>query len=233
MNKTGWIIFSVVVLALLGGLVAWTRIANPPINLIGVENNSIVAASDQNGNIADHSTGSKDNKIMLVEFGDYQCPGCEGAYPHVKTLMEQYGDDVTLVFRNFPLTSIHPNARAAAAVAEAAGLQGKYWEMHDMLYGSQSDWDSLDTSKRTDIFNGYASTLGLDVEKFKTDVVAKPVTQKINFDLALGKSVKVTGTPTFFLNGEQLDEATTTGIIQGDLTAIKAKLDELVKKNAE
>ena len=233
MNKTGWIIFSVVVLALLGGLVAWTRIANPPINLSGVENNSIVAASDQNGNIADHSTGSKDNKIMLVEFGDYQCPGCEGAYPHVKTLMEQYGDDVTLVFRNFPLTSIHPNARAAAAVAEAAGLQGKYWEMHDMLYGSQSDWDSLDTSKRTDIFNGYASTLGLDVEKFKTDVVAKPVTQKINFDLALGKSVKVTGTPTFFLNGEQLDEATTTGIIQGDLTAIKAKLDELVKKNAE
>ena len=233
MNKTGWIIFSVVVLALLGGLVAWTRIANPPINLSGVENNSIVAASDQNGNIADHSMGSKDNKIMLVEFGDYQCPGCEGAYPHVKTLMEQYGDDVTLVFRNFPLTSIHPNARAAAAVAEAAGLQGKYWEMHDMLYGSQSDWDSLDTSKRTDIFNGYASTLGLDVEKFKADVVAKPVTQKINFDLALGKSVKVTGTPTFFLNGEQLDEATTTGIIQGDLTAIKAKLDELVKKNAE
>ncbi len=233
MNKTGWIIFTVAVLALLGGLVAWTRIANPPIDLTGVENNSIVAASDQNGNIADHSMGSESNKIILVEFGDYQCPGCEGAYPNVKTLMEEYGNDVTLVFRNFPLTSIHPNARAAAATAEAAGLQGKFWEMHDMLYGNQDDWNSLDTSKRTDIFNSYATTLGLDLEKFKTDVAAKPVTQKINFDLALGKSVKVTGTPTFFLNGEQLDDATTEGIIQGNLTAIKAKLDELVKKNAE
>lgn len=233
MNKTGWIIFTVAVLALLGGLVAWTRIANPPIDLTGVENNSIVAASDQNGNIADHSMGSESNKIILVEFGDYQCPGCEGAYSNVKTLMEEYGNDVTLVFRNFPLTSIHPNARAAAATAEAAGLQGKFWGMHDMLYGNQDDWNSLDTSKRTDIFNSYATTLGLDLEKFKTDVAAKPVTQKINFDLALGKSVKVTGTPTFFLNGEQLDDATTEGIIQGNLTAIKAKLDELVKKNAE
>lgn len=233
MNKTGWIIFTVAVLALLGGLVAWTRIANPPIDLTGVENNSIVAASDQNGNIADHSMGSESNKIILVEFGDYQCPGCEGAAPNVKTLMEEYGNDVTFVFRNFPLTSIHPNARAAAATAEAAGLQGKFWEMHDMLYGNQDDWSSLDTSKRTDIFNSYATTLGLDLEKFKTDVAAKPVAQKINFDLALGKSVKVTGTPTFFLNGEQLDDATTEGIIQGNLTAIKAKLDELVKKNAE
>lgn len=233
MNKTGWIIFTVAVLALLGGLVAWTRIANPPIDLTGVENNSIVAASDQNGNIADHSMGSESNKIILVEFGDYQCPGCEGAYPNVKTLMEEYGNDVTFVFRNFPLTSIHPNARAAAATAEAAGLQGKFWEMHDMLYGNQDDWSSLDTSKRTDIFNSYATTLGLDLEKFKTDVAAKPVAQKINFDLALGKSVNVTGTPTFFLNGEQLDDATTEGIIQGNLTAIKAKLDELVKKNAE
>lgn len=233
MNKIGWIIFSVVVIVILGGLVAWTRITNPPIDLTGVENNSIVAASDQNGNIGDHSMGSDSNKILLVEYGDYQCPGCEGAYPNVKTLMEQYGDDVTLVFRNFPLTSIHPNARVAAAVAEAAGLQGKFWEMHDKLYDNQNDWVSLDTSKRTDMFNGYATTLGLDLEKFKTDVAAKPVTQKINFDLALGKSVKVSGTPTFFLNGEELDQTTAEGIIQGDLTAIKAKLDELVKKNAE
>lgn len=233
MNKTGWIIFSTVVILLLAGLVAWTRIANPPIDLSGVENNSVVAASEQNGNIGDHTMGSESKKIIFVEYGDYQCPGCEGAYSNVKSLMEEYKDDVTLVFRNFPLTSIHPNARAAAGVAEAAGLQGKFWEMHDMLYGNQSDWDSLDTTKRTDMFNNYASIIGLDVEKFKTDVAAKPVTQKINFDLALGKSVKVTGTPSFFLNGEMVDDATTQGIIQGDLTAIKAKFDELVKKNAE
>lgn len=230
MNKIGWIIFSVVVVLVLGGLVAWTRIANPPIDLTGVENNSVVAASDQNGNIADHTKGSESNKILLIEYGDYQCPSCGDAYPNVNTLMEEYGDDVTLVFRNFPLTAIHPNARAAAAVAEAAGLQGKFWEMHDKLYVSQNDWSGLDASKRTTVFNSYAQDLGLDMDKFNADVAGKEAGQKINFDTALGKSVDVAATPTFFLNGKKLDDATSSAIVQGDLTAIKAQLDELIKK---
>jgi len=228
MNKVGWIIFSVAVVLLLGGLVVWTRITNPPIDVSGIENNSIVAASQQNGNIADHVTGSESKKILLVEYGDFQCPSCGGAYPNIKTLMEQYGEDVTLVFRNFPLTSIHPNARAAAAVAEAAGLQGKYWEMHDTLYEKQNDWNSLDASKRTSVFSGYANSLGLDMDKFNTDIAAKEVNQKISFDLALGKSADVSATPTFFLNGEKIDDTTSSGIVQGDLTAIKAKLDALI-----
>lgn len=230
MNKIGWIIFSGVVVLVLGGLVAWTRIANPPIDLTGVENNSVVAASDQNGNIADHTKGSENNKILLIEYGDYQCPSCGDAYPNVNTLMEEYGDDVTLVFRNFPLTAIHPNARAAAAVAEAAGLQGKFWEMHDKLYVSQNDWSGLDASKRTTVFNSYAQDLGLDMDKFNADVAGKETGQKINFDMALGKSVDVAATPTFFLNGKKLDDATSSAIVQGDLTAIKAQLDELIKK---
>ena len=230
MNKIGWIIFSVVVVLVLGGLVAWTRIANPPIDLTGVEHNSVVAASDQNGNIADHTKGSESNKILLIEYGDYQCPSCGDAYPNVNTLMEEYGDDVTLVFRNFPLTAIHPNARAAAAVAEAAGLQGKFWEMHDKLYVSQNDWSGLDASKRTTVFNSYAQDLGLDMDKFNADVAGKEAGQKINFDMALGKSVDVAATPTFFLNGKKLDDATSSAIVQGDLTAIKAQLDELIKK---
>lgn len=230
MNKIGWIIFSVVVVLVLGGLVAWTRIANPPIDLTGVANNSVVAASDQNGNIADHTKGSESNKILLIEYGDYQCPSCGDAYPNVNTLMEEYGDDVTLVFRNFPLTAIHPNARAAAAVAEAAGLQGKFWEMHDKLYVSQNDWSGLDASKRTTVFNSYAQDLGLDMDKFNADVAGKETGQKINFDMALGKSVDVAATPTFFLNGKKLDDATSSAIVQGDLTAIKAQLDELIKK---
>lgn len=230
MNKIGWIIFSGVVVLVLGGLVAWTRIANPPIDLTGVENNSVVAASDQNGNIADHTKGSESNKILLIEYGDYQCPSCGDAYPNVNTLMEEYGDDVTLVFRNFPLTAIHPNARAAAAVAEAAGLQGKFWEMHDKLYVSQNDWSGLDASKRTTVFNSYAQDLGLDMDKFNADVAGKETGQKINFDMALGKSVDVAATPTFFLNGKKLDDATSSAIVQGDLTAIKAQLDELIKK---
>ncbi|OJU88284.1 hypothetical protein BGO17_04590 [Candidatus Saccharibacteria bacterium 49-20] len=180
--------------------------------------------------MADHTKGSENNKILLIEYGDYQCPSCSGAYPNVNTLMEEYGDDVTLVFRNFPLTAIHPNARAAAAVAEAAGLQGKFWEMHDKLYVSQNDWSGLDASKRTTVFNSYAQDLGLDMDKFNADVAGKEAGQKINFDMALGKSVDVAATPTFFLNGKKLDDATSSAIVQGDLTAIKAQLDELIKK---
>ena len=231
MNKVGWIIFSVAVVALLGGLVAWTRITNPPIDVSNVENNTILAASEQSGNIGDHTSGSDSKKIMFIEYGDFQCPSCEGAYPNVSSLLEEYGDKITFVFRNFPLTSIHPNARAAAAVAEAAGLQGKFWEMYDILYGRQGDWDSLDVSKRGDMFNTYAKELNLDVEKFKTDVAGPQVAKKINFDLALGKQYDVAATPSFFLNGEALDETTANGIVQGDLTSIKAKLDALIAEN--
>lgn len=228
MNKTGWIIFSAVVVVLLGGLVIWTRATNPPLDVSGVQNNSIIPASEQNGNIADHVTGSDADKILLIEYGDYQCPSCGGAYPNVKTLLEDYAG-VTFIFRNFPLTSLHPNARAAASAAEAAGLQGKFWEMHDKLYVSQSEWQNLDTSKRTAMFSSYAESLGLDVSKFEADLASKQVSQKINFDTAVGKSVNVNATPTFFLNGDKLDDETSSGIVQGDLTKIKAKLDALVK----
>jgi len=228
MNKYGWIIFSVVVVLILGGLVAWARIANPPVDLSGVNNNSVIAASENNGNIADHTLGSDANKILLIEYGDLQCPSCGSAHPHVKALMEEYGSDVTFVFRNFPLTSIHPNARAAATVAEAAGLQGKYWEMHDMLFESQGDWSTLDATKRTDVFNNYAKELDLDMDKFNADLTARPAGQKVNFDLAIGKNVGVSATPTFFLNDDKLDDATSSGIVQGDLTAIKERLDALI-----
>jgi protein-disulfide isomerase len=203
--------------------------ANPPIDLAGVENNSVIAASEQNGNIGDHVKGKTDSDIRIVEFGDFQCPSCGGAAPNVNTLMDEYGDRVALVFRNFPLTTIHPNARAASATAEAAGLQGKYWEMHDLLYERQGDWSNQDATKRTETFNQYAEEVGLDIEKFKTDVASANVGKKISFDQALGKREGVSATPTFYLNGEKLDEETSSGIVQGDLTKIKAKLDELLK----
>jgi len=231
MNKVGWIIFSVVVVLLLGGLVAWTRISNPPIDVSSIKNNSVIAASDQNGNIADHTTGSTANKILFIEYGDFQCPSCGGAHPNLKTLINDYKDSVTFIFRNFPLTSIHPNARAAAATAEAAGLQGKYWEMHDMLYEKQNDWNSLDASQRTTVFNSYATSLNLNLDKFKADVASKNVNQKISFDLALGKAFDVSATPTFFLDGKKVDDTTSSGIVQGDTTAIRKQLDALVSAN--
>lgn len=230
MNKTGWIVFVTVIVLLLGGLVAYARVTNPPVDVSNIENNSIIKASAQNGSIADHTRGSSANKLLLIEYGDFQCPSCAEANSSANKLVNEYSDSVTFVFRNFPLVSIHPNARATAATAEAAGLQGKYWEMHDKLYENQDDWNGLDGSKRTTLFRQYAETLGLDTKKFDTDVASKSVTQKINFDLALGKKLSLSATPTFFLDGEELDSTTASNFVQGDLTAIKAKIDALLKK---
>lgn len=231
MNKYGWIIFSVVVIGLLSGLIIWTRVTNPAVDVSKIDNSSILAASVDSGNIADHVEGNKESKVVLVEYGDFQCPGCGGAYPNVKTLMGEYGDRIAFVFRNFPLTSIHPNAKLAAASAEAAGLQGKFWEMHDLLYQNQSAWENLDTSKRIDGFVSFASQLGLDTNKFEEDLENPDVVKKIDFDFSLGKQNAVSSTPTFFLNGEKLDgTAAAEGIVRGDLTAIKAKLDALLAK---
>lgn len=228
MNKVSWIIFSAVVVVLLGGLIVWARVSNPSVDVSTIDNNSVLAGSAESGNIADHTKGTTDGKVLIVEYGDFQCPSCKGAYPNVKTLMEEYGDRVGLVFRNFPLTSIHPNAKAAAAAAEAAGLQGKFWEMHDLLYANQTTWGSLSTSQRTDAFVGYASQLSLDTSKFTSDLSSENVNSKINFDLSLGKANDTSATPTFFINGEKLDEKTASGIVNGDLTAIKEKLDSLL-----
>lgn len=228
MNKVGWIIFSAVVVLLLGGLIVWTRVSNPTADVSAINNNSILAATPESGDIADHVEGKKDSKVLFIEYGDFQCPSCGKAYPNIKTLMEEYGDRIALVFRNFPLTGNHPNAKAAAAAAESAGLQGKFWEMHDILFENQNQWNSLNTSQRTDEFVSYASQLGLDTNKFKEDLSNANVTKKINFDMTLGKANSVSATPTFFLNGEKLDEKTAGGIVNSDLTAIKAKLDKLL-----
>lgn len=229
MNKTGWIIFSTAVILLLGGLVAWTRISNPPINVSNVDHNAVLTASAQNGNIKENVRGKADAKILLIEYGDYQCPGCGTASPYVNELIEDYGDRIGFVFRNFPLTSIHPNARTASASVEAAGLQGKFWEMHDLVYENQSEWSSADATKRTDLFKQYAKTIGLDEAKFTEDLASSNISKKINFDVALGKKEKVEATPTFFLGGEKISSELASSLSSGDLAPVKAKIDELLK----
>jgi protein-disulfide isomerase len=230
MNKVSWIIFSVVVVGLLGGLIIYTRATNPTVDVSKIDSNTILAASAESGNIADHVEGNAESKVVLYEYGDFQCPSCGSAYPNVKTLMNEYGDRIALVFRNFPLTSIHPNAKAAATAAEAAGLQGEYWPMHDLLYSNQDSWSNLDASKRTDAFVAFADQLGLDTTKFTTDLSSKEISTKITFDMTVGKESGASATPTFFLDGAKLDEATANGIVQGDLSGIKTKLDALLAK---
>lgn len=191
-----------------------------------IDTNKVQPASDQSGQIADHVFGKADSKVILVEYGDFQCPGCGSVYPTLKTLSEKYKGQMAFVFRNFPLTTIHPNARAAAAAAEAASLQGKYWEMHDKLYETQSDWQNLSGKERTDFFANYANSLGLNTDTFKADLGGKNVNQKISFDQALGKKVNVNSTPSLYLNGKAVEQDTWSDQTKFDalvVTELKAK----------
>jgi len=205
-SKKAWIIFAAVCVAVLGGLVVLSN--KDRIDVSGADASKIQTANKSSGDIADHVFGKADSKVVLIEYGDFQCPGCGSAHPKVKAVVEKYKNQVAFVFRNFPLVSIHPNARAAAAAAEAAGLQGKYWEMHDKLYESQQSWNTANATDRVAIFAGYAADLGLDANVFKTDIASNQVNQKISYDQAIGKKVDITGTPTFFLNGKTIDQET-------------------------
>jgi protein-disulfide isomerase len=148
-----------------------------------------------------HQEGS--GPVQLVEFGDYQCPACGAAYPNVQQIMKDYDGKVTLYFRNFPLSQVHKNAVAAAEAAEAAGDQGKYWQMHDKLYEAQKDW-SEDVDPTTK-FVGYAKDLGLDTDKFKTAIQAEQFKRVIDQDTADGTALSIDSTPTFYVNGTKLE----------------------------
>lgn len=148
-----------------------------------------------------HIQGTKDAKVTLVEFGDFQCPACGASYPIITQLLNNYSGKVNFVFRNFPL-AIHKNAQSAAEAAEAAGAQGKFFEMYDALYQNQADWG--ESNKAMDFYIKYAQTIGLDVEKFKTDVTSNKYDSKIQNDINDGNALGVNATPTFFLNGEKI-----------------------------
>lgn len=155
-----------------------------------------------------HIKGEGKSGVVLTEYGDYQCPACFQYEPIVKEVFEKYKDQITFQFRNFPITSSHPNAFAAARAAEAADKQGKFWEMHDKLYEtqdptSQSGWAA--SSNPMTFFEQFAKEVGLDVEKFKTDFASEEVNKLINQDIAEGKKIPVEGTPTFQINGVKIE----------------------------
>jgi hypothetical protein len=209
MTKKSWLVFAVLCLAILGGLV-WLSRQGESINLSGVDPLQVQSASSQNGDIADHTHGSKSPKVTIIEYGDFQCPGCSQASPALKAVTEKYKDHVQLIFRNNPLSSIHPNALAAAAAVESAGFQGKYWEMHDKLYAEQNSWQSLDGTERTNYFATTAQGLGLDVDRFKTDLAEADrsgarIKKKIAFDKSLaGAQNAASATPAILVNGKNV-----------------------------
>jgi len=220
LSRNSWIVFIIISVGILVSLVVFS--GSSKIDVSKVDTNVVQKEKTKNVQIPDHVFGNPNSKVILFEYGDFQCPPCASVHPTIKSITEQYKDQMQFVFRNFPIPESHPNAKAAAGSAEAASLQGKYWEMHNKIYETQTDWSELSTTDRTIFFEKLASEIGLDIKKFNTDLSSPDISEKINYDTALGKKAGVDGTPTFFLNGKKLDSKA---------FASEAKFKELI--NAE
>ena len=146
----------------------------------------------------DHIAGPDDAPVTLVEYGDYECPYCGMAHPVVKRAQRELGKQLRFVFRNFPLAEAHPHAQIAAQAAEAAGAQGRFWEMHDLIFEHQ---DALEVEHLL----GYAASLGLDAKQIARDLEAGTYVKRVRDDFRSGVKSGVNGTPTFFVNGVRYD----------------------------
>lgn len=146
------------------------------------------------------TVGDPNAKVVVTEFGDYQCPACGQWHPFIKdTVIPQYQDKILFVFKNYPLTSLHKNAQTSAQAVEAAALQGKFWEMHNIVYDNQKDWVDLENPESK--FEQYASQIGLNVGQWKKDKDGQKVKDLIAADVALGTKLGLPGTPSFLING--------------------------------
>lgn len=211
--KRFWIILAVLVLGLIAIFIFTKPKENPASTFTG---DAKQLQAD------DHVRNGRDKKVTLIEYGDFQCPSCGQYYPILKSLEETYKDQVSFVFRHFPLRSIHPNAQAAALAAEAAGKQGKFFEMHDKLFETQNVWGQVATNQQS-LFEGYAQELGLNIEQFKNDYKSSDTANRINRDISSGSQFNISGTPTFILNGEKIESP-------AGLDEFKKVLDDAIKK---
>jgi protein-disulfide isomerase len=151
-----------------------------------------------------HIRGSLTARVRIEEFGDFQCPSCAALSPALNQAEQKYRGKLCVIFRQFPLAS-HPHAQEAARAAEAAGLQGRFWEMHDLLYGSQLVWTRAADTR--ELFIQFAKSLGLDVERFKIDLESEQVRRRIVADQQRAASLGVNRTPAIFINGERLPDS--------------------------
>ncbi|MEK7130337.1 MAG: thioredoxin domain-containing protein, partial [Patescibacteria group bacterium] len=152
---------------------------------------------------SDWVKGNKEAKVTIIEYSDFQCPACASAHPMMKKAVQEFGDKIRFAYRHFPLVQIHQNAELAALASEAAGLQGKFWEMHDMLFEKQSNWGTSKDAKK--LFAQYAGELGLDRAKFESDLTSDAVKQKIQASLSEATRIKLGGTPSIFINDKIID----------------------------
>lgn len=199
--------FVIIIAVLAGGLVmAWyltsssTETSRRPS--AGIPFPKTPVGSAKLGADPPHNLGSPDAPVMLEEFGDFQCQPCGSLNPVLKTMKQEFGARLVIVFREFPLVSAHANALPAARAAEAAGLQGKFWEMHNLLFENQKTWH--EASDALPIFEQYATAIGLDLNRFQRDISSDTVNRRIVLDQQRGRWIGVNSTPTVFLNGREV-----------------------------
>jgi protein-disulfide isomerase len=218
-----FVIVIVVALATVGSGTMLYRAKRPQLHDIP-ESQSVQAKGDKE---SAHIRGDPDAPVTLEEFGDFQCPPCGQFAGFVQDLLREYNSRLRVVFRNYPLPG-HEHAREAAQAAEAAGLQGKFWEMYDTLYREQSLWSNASNAR--ELFESYAGTLGLDVDQFKKDMDGERVRERIDSDHALADFLGVKVTPTLFINNRAIDQKDKNP--EGVRAAIKAALEEKSKNGS-
>lgn len=147
--------------------------------------------------------GNKSAPVTLLEYSDFQCPACAAYEPFVNNLHKDFPDTLKIVYRYFPLTTIHKNALISAKAAEAAHKQGKFWEMHDQLFEHQNDWAK--TENPTEVFQTYAQTIELNLDQFNTDLTDTSTNNAVTSDGEMGTKANIPGTPSFFLNGKKIE----------------------------
>lgn len=210
MNKTFWAIVAVIVV-IFGGILVFKDDPQATKTANGTKPTS-------------HVLGKGTSDVTLVEYGDFQCSFCAAYFTTLKEVKEKYGDQITFQFRHLPLLQTHQNAFAAARAAEAAGLQDKFWDMHDLLFANQTAW--ADSSNPNPIFEQFAGQLGLNVAQYKKDAASTTVNDRINADVAeFNKTGNQPSTPTFFLNGKRISPANKledfTKLIDAEITKQK------------
>ena len=194
-----------------GGAALWVAVIL--IIIIGIAGIVILAQKQESDNGGSGSSllppitesdlvkGNSGSATILIEYSDFQCPACGGYYLLLKKLNEEFGDKILFVYRHFPLQQ-HKNAKSAAIASEAAARQGKFWQMHDMIFENQSEWSEEKNAEG--IFTSYTQNLGLNIEQFKNDLNSQEIKEKIDNDYKGGVRANVNGTPTFFLNGKKI-----------------------------
>lgn len=168
-----------------------------------------------------HVRGAADALVTLEEYGDFQCPPCGRLAAPLQEIEKDYGPRLRVIFHNFPFT-IHEHAHEAAYAAEAAGLQGRFWEMHDLLYREQANWAKIRDVQP--LFDSYAGTIGLNLDRFKKDVTSEEVKEKVEADRKKGEAIGVKNTPTIFINGREVPPTSLNP------TALRAAIDAAVRE---